>query len=512
MIGRQEPLLLLAEDLHWADPTTLEFLGLALERVRNDRILALLTFRPEFAPPWPLQPHLTLLTLNHLSSAECERLARRVVQAGALSEEIIANIVERADGIPLFVEELTSSVLEAARDVTDSAAVPETLRDALMARLDRLGPAKSTAQLAAVIGRQFPLDWLSAAARQPEDVGAALDTLLGLGSGLWSRFCTLGPTTSSSMPWYGTLPTTRCCVRSDSVFMAMWPRSWPTPSGTSMLRPESSRFTSSRPVRGERALPFLMEAASLASSRGVHEEALSHYEAALEILDESGEHSPRLLDALMGKAAALHFLGRREEAAELLVEREPALSQVEDVARHGRYLHWLGQIQAFLGRREEARSCLHRARSLAEEANDEMLEADVLFALGLDDYFRGDLLVSIASYERAIEILKRHGDTYSYGMTLVYAGITYGFLGRYRDARRAGEEGLAIAGRLSDPVIEANAYAVLGLYYGGVGEYQRANRPADAGHTRCPQPLRRSTTLLRLGEQRRACRAEIASH
>ncbi|AZO22207.1 adenylate/guanylate cyclase domain-containing protein [Mesorhizobium sp. M1E.F.Ca.ET.045.02.1.1] len=184
------PVLMLFEDVHWIDPSSRELLELVIERVPRLPVLLLLTFRPEFQPPWTGQAHVTVLVLNRLDRREGASLVQRVVGTGELPSDIVAEIIERTDGVPLFVEELTKAVLEGrnARTVLARAAatalnVPATLHASLMARLDRLGSAvKEVAQVGAVLGREFSYELLAAVAqRNAAELNGALDQLVGAG-------------------------------------------------------------------------------------------------------------------------------------------------------------------------------------------------------------------------------------------------------------------------------------------------------------------------------------------
>jgi predicted ATPase len=153
------------EDVHWIDPTSLEALGRTVVRVRTLSVLLIVTYRPEFAPPWIGQPHVTALTINRLGDWEIAAMIDRVTGNKPPPASIRLDIIERTDGIPLFVEEMTKAVLEAAGEgateravaaiPSSSVGVPASLHASLMARLDRLGSAKEVAQIGAVIGRQF---------------------------------------------------------------------------------------------------------------------------------------------------------------------------------------------------------------------------------------------------------------------------------------------------------------------------------------------------------------------
>jgi class 3 adenylate cyclase/tetratricopeptide (TPR) repeat protein len=165
-LARQEPILLLFEDLHWADATSLELLNLTVERVRRLPVLALFTFRSEFEPPWVGLPNVAILTLGRLDRNDVESIVAQVTGWRVLPAEVMKQIVAKTDGNPLFVEELTKAVLEAGILVEDGEgyrldgplpplAIPETLQDSLMARLDRLAPVREIAQIGAAIGREF---------------------------------------------------------------------------------------------------------------------------------------------------------------------------------------------------------------------------------------------------------------------------------------------------------------------------------------------------------------------
>ena len=165
-LARRQPLLLLFEDAHWADATSLELLDLAVERVRQLPVLALFTFRPEFKPPWAGLPNVGTLTLGRLDRDDVECMVAQVTGGRLLPAEVMKHIIAKTDGNPLFVEELTKAVLEAGILVEDAdgyrlhgplppLAIPATLQDFLMARLDRLASVKEIGQIGAAIGREF---------------------------------------------------------------------------------------------------------------------------------------------------------------------------------------------------------------------------------------------------------------------------------------------------------------------------------------------------------------------
>lgn len=178
-VAHQQPLLFVVEDLHWMDPTTLELLGLLVDQGPTTRILALFTYRPDFTPPWTGRSHVLQLTLTRLTRQQVEGMIHEVTRGKTLPAEVLEQIVNKTDGVPLFVEELTKTVLESTLlkerpdryDLTGPLpplAIPSTLRDSLMARLDRLATVKEVAQLGATLGREFSYQLLRAVAPMDE--------------------------------------------------------------------------------------------------------------------------------------------------------------------------------------------------------------------------------------------------------------------------------------------------------------------------------------------------------
>jgi class 3 adenylate cyclase/predicted ATPase len=187
-LSRQRPVLVIFEDAHWADPTSLDLLALLIEQVRATQVLIVITARPEFSPSWSDYTHITSFNLNRFSRGLVNTMIEKVTHGKSLPDEVRDQIIDRTDGVPLFVEELTKTVLESGLLEEHSEgyvlvgplpalAIPSTLNDSLMARLDRLGPIKDVAQTAAAIGREFSYGLLAAISPLDDD---ALQQSLGL--------------------------------------------------------------------------------------------------------------------------------------------------------------------------------------------------------------------------------------------------------------------------------------------------------------------------------------------
>ncbi len=192
VLSSSAPVLMVFEDAHWADPTSLELFGRLVSNIASHRVLLIVTFRPEFEPPWIEQAHITTLTLTRLAPSDVEAVIDQIIGNNPLPAGIRQDIIERTDGVPLFVEEMTKAVLETESEdearrtaglvPSPTMAVPPSLHASLMARLDRLGPAKELAQIGAAIGREFSHELLAAVACRPEaKLEMQLDRLIRAG-------------------------------------------------------------------------------------------------------------------------------------------------------------------------------------------------------------------------------------------------------------------------------------------------------------------------------------------
>jgi len=179
-ISKAKPVYWLIEDAHWIDPTTRDLIGLCLGRIRDARVFVLVTFRPEFTPPWTHLPHVTALNLNRLARRQCAELIERLCGGMALPTEVQEQLIAKTDGIPLFIEEMTKTVLESGLlgesqgnyvlvGPLPPMAVPASLQDSLMARLDRLSAVKEVTQIGAAIGREFTYELLLAVTQLSSD-------------------------------------------------------------------------------------------------------------------------------------------------------------------------------------------------------------------------------------------------------------------------------------------------------------------------------------------------------
>ena len=317
-LGETDPVLLVLEDAHWIDATTLEFMTRLTDSIGPARLFAVVTARPEFTPPWLARPHATLLTLGRLGRVECAQLVACVAASHGLSAETVAAIVAKSDGVPLFVEELTKSMMEAAGE--DNAAVPATLKDSLIARLDRLGEAREVAQITSVIGRQFTFALLDAIAPQRDaELEAALARLgaAGIvfpeGRGQERSYSFKHALVRDAA--YESLLLSRRREWHERIARALEER-FPE---TAANEPEVLAHHFGAAGLGLLACDYRMHAGDRAISRSAYKEAIAHFSAALKIaetLPDAADRKRRQLDFLLKLGPALMVV-RGTQSAEV---------------------------------------------------------------------------------------------------------------------------------------------------------------------------------------------------
>jgi class 3 adenylate cyclase len=333
-LARSRPVLMVLEDAHWIDPTTRELLDLILDRVARLPVLLVITFRPEFQHAWGGQPHVTALGLNRLGERDVTALVRGLAGNAPLGSEIVEEIVERTDGVPLFVEELTKAVLERADQDNRVAAVlsasplpalavPSTLHASLIARLDRIGAAaKEVAQVGAVLGREFAYELIEPVAQRPEpDLRAALGQLTEAGL----LFCRGVPPHSSYMfkhalvqdAAYGTWLRSRRQELHARVATAL-EQDFPD-----LVERQPELFAHHLAAAGnsERAADQWLKAGQHAAARSAHVEAIGHFArglAALAALPEGPARDGREIELQLARGPSLFTAKgyRSAEAAE----------------------------------------------------------------------------------------------------------------------------------------------------------------------------------------------------
>jgi class 3 adenylate cyclase/tetratricopeptide (TPR) repeat protein len=494
-LGKTEPVLLVLEDAHWVDATTLELMTQLADSIGRARLLAVVTARPDFTPPWQTRPHSTLLTLGRLGRADCARLVAGVAASEDLSAETVAAILDKTDGIPLFAEEFTRSILESAGEAV--ATVPATLKDLLMARLDRLGAAREVAQIAAVVGRQFPFAILDAVVpRGGAVLEAALTDLVAAGillpegRGLERGFSFKHALLRDAA--YDSLLLTRRREWHERTARAVEQR-FPDLAAS---EPEVLAYHFAEAGLPAPACDYRMRAGDRAASRSAYQEAVAHFSAGLkaaEALPASADRTRRQLDFLLKLGPAL------------IVTRGMGSPEVEDAYRHAAEMgeatgdepatfkaKWGLWLNANIRRKTAlARDRADELLALAQRSGDGDLMLEAHHCRWSTAFFRGDVAATLSNCRigSATYDIARHRHLghafggHDPGVCAEVCGVmALQMAGDKTDAERAAARGLALAEALDHPNTLAHALHNIAIGHQLAGDrdavYAAASRAA----------------------------------
>jgi class 3 adenylate cyclase/predicted ATPase len=501
-LGRVQPLILVMEDLHWMDPSTLELISMVVEQAPTASVLALLTHRPGFEPPWAARAHVTPVSVGRLSRRQAAAMVERVAGERRLPEAVVRAIVERTDGIPLFVEELTKALLDAdvvgAGGVSDAAAlelaIPATLQDSLTARLDRSRAAKEVAQLAATVGREFRYEVLAAASPLDEgELQRGLDSLVDAEL-LYQR---------GAVP-HAVYVFKHALVQETAYRSLLKPRRQQFHlqiaralergfAGTAEERPEELAHHYAQAGLPEPAIPWWEKAGQRAVQRSANVEAVRHLRrglAALERVAAGPERDDRelRLRTLLGIAliategysapAVLDNFARAREVCEALGDT-PA-----------RFPVLLGLFRFYLLRsdREATARLVEQCLELAQRTQDSGLLFFAELAAGMRAFYAGEHARSrerLAGAWARYEPERRDAYTLAYGQdpsvtTRMHAAWNEWYLGYPDRARRLASEGLELAEASGHPFGLAGGLSSASLLWRLCGDAPVALRHAEA--------------------------------
>ena len=501
-LARKRPVLELYEDLHWADPSTLELLDMVVERARLLPVLVVITHRPQFTPPWSGQAHVTALPLNRLGRRQGAAMALQITSGKALPAEILDQILERTDGVPLFVEELTRTMLESGL-MTDAGdryelagplpplAIPANLHDSLMARLDRLAPVKELAQIGAVIGREFSHELIAAVADRPqEQLESGLDQLVA--SELVFRRGSLPDAAYSfkhalvkDAAYQSLLKSRRqqLHARVALVFEERFP-------GVVETQPELLAYHLAEAGLDARAADAWVRAGRSALGRSAMREAANSLSRAVGLLrgmPPSPDRQRLELELLGGLGVALtNTLGPASSEAQASHERADQLSQ-ELGDREGRFrARW--NLWRVYNVRAEFDSAVAMGDALLAEAEadgDADHELQARHALWSSRIYRGDLEAGCHHVDRALTLYEvdRHGtQALTFGghdareCALICGGNALFLLGYPERALARNTEGVAHAMALGQPQVVAHAHNWSSILLQITGELEELDR------------------------------------
>jgi len=472
------PALIIFEDAHWADQTSLDLINRFVAAIRALPVLFVVTFRPEFLPPWAGQPQVTMLTLSRLAHREGAALARRILGDASLPAAIIDEVVDRSDGVPLFLEEITKAVMEAGgTDATDrllrissaASVVPATLYASLMARLDRLPLGKEIAQIGSAIGREFSSDLLAAVACWPHrKLGEAIAQLAGAGlifqSGTPPETTLLFKHALIQDAAYGAMLRGRrqeLHARIAHVLEERFPKTVET-------EPELIAYHLATAGQSVDAIPYWLKAGGRAAARSANKEAVNHLKAGIKLLDDLPE-SPGKLRLELNLRSTLNqslmaLYGYSAEDVGTGTAR--VVNLCRQIGTTAEFAVVLFQSWAF----NHTRAIHSTALTLGEELEERMRGSDdpearmvAHFPIGLSLMSLGRLQDAVSHFEKAAEFYKRFPSDPTrlrYGIDMSagvhpYFGWTLWTLGYPATARKHLEGLVARLERLNHPFTTA---------------------------------------------------------
>ncbi|MER9256603.1 AAA family ATPase [Mesorhizobium sp. M0598] len=462
--ARRSPVLILFEDAHWADPSSLELLDRLIMRLAALPVMVIISFRPEFQAPWVGQTSVTLIALSRLGNRQATALASQVVVGQALPAGMLERIVAQTDGVPLFIEELTKAVLERASqpDIAGSLSVPSTLQASLVARLDRLPFAKQAAQIGAVIGREFSHELLAAVARIPEAaLTQGLDQLVS--AGLAFRRGTSAEATYSfkhalvqDAAYVSLLRSTR--QKLHSRIAKVLEERWPDVVET---QPELLAHHFTQAGLMERAVDYWQRAGERAFRRSAAAEATGHLAKSIELLrtlpeDRAQAERELHLQTMLGQACiARHGYAASETAAAFARARD-LVEAIGDVSQQFPVLYGFWAVQYVRMAVREQQNLARHILALAEQHPDPERLCVAHRICGATNEMTGELPAAREHLEQAIALYdpERHGSTaFTFGQDLGVAVLSHlvwvlWLLGYPDQASRRQAEALALARRV----------------------------------------------------------------
>jgi DNA-binding response OmpR family regulator/class 3 adenylate cyclase/predicted ATPase len=466
-LADKRPLIVVLEDAHWIDSSTLELLNRLIPLITTVRVLLLIKFRPEFMPQWLGEPHVTMLRLERMGREQCRAIISEVIGNDALPREAEEQIIDKADGIPLFVEELTKSVLQVklVEDVGDrDIAVPATLLDSLTARLDRLGPAKEIAQIGAVIGREFSHPLLTAAAPESANwLQAALAQLVASGMLFVSgelpdaRYTFKHALVRDAA--YATLSRGKR-QRLHSRIVDALEKNF---SFTIEAQPELLAHHLVQAGFTERAIDYLGRAGQRSIERSANAEAIGHLTRALQLLQSRPDYPQRKrgafpLEALLSQAMIASYGYTAGSTRDTLLRARALIDESTDPLEKFAVLYGLWASHYTAGEPAKLRGAAAEFLAEAERTND-------VAVLCVAHRLVGTTQVALGEFAAALDHLKlarmlydseRHAGYHQFGpdigaSALCYLSWALWHLGYVDQASEAATEAMKLAEKLSHP-------------------------------------------------------------
>ncbi len=459
----KRPLVIVAEDLHWIDHTSEEFLATLVGQLLAARILLVATYRPGYRAPWMERSYVTQITIGPLSAGESARLLGSVAGDQGFAAEVSSAILQRGEGNPLFLEELARTVSEQG---AGEQVIPETVQGVIMARLDRLpDAAKQLLQTASVVGREASLRLLARLSPGRDLDGPIAD--LCRQEFMYER-------AGGDEPVYVFKHALTQDVAYDSL-LSRSRRALHLETARALEQLYSDRLDEltatlayhyARTDLIDEAVTWLVRAAERAARVYANDEAILHLDLAmrrLQRLPEGGNRDRRMLDVALRHAHSLYFLGRFRESIEVLLPHEARLSRLADAALSGAYSFWLAHMYSRLGDQRRAEASAERAIEAATEAGDRATLGKAHGLLALEGHWSGRTADGIAHGATAVTLLKTQPtQRWWLGMTHFYLAFNHLLTGRFDAALEEAALADQVGKEIADPRLQTYAGFTVG--------------------------------------------------
>jgi class 3 adenylate cyclase/tetratricopeptide (TPR) repeat protein len=490
--SRRRPLVILAEDLQWIDKTSEEYTSSLVDSVAGSPVLMVLTYRPGYQPPWMKKSYATQIGLAQLSAAESLAVVHSVTEPGGASDAVSRSILAKAEGNPLFLEELTRAANE-RRDLKAGDFLPGSIHDVLGARIDSLSQAaKRTVQAAAVLGREVSLRLLEAVSDQPEALDEVMSELtrrefLYERAGAAERVYVFRHALIQEVAYATLLEQRRAALhgRAARTLEAFYDRR--TDEVVELL---AHHFGRSDDV--EKAVDYAILAGEKAQRHWANAEALAHFGIALSRLDalpESPATSLRRIDAVLRQGEVRFAVGQHVEQRTLLEQIGPLVERFADPPRRAAWHYWIGFLLSLTGGRPEV-AIAHCAQAVAIAESSGLLElcAFAESCLAQVYVFAGDLRRGVEVGERGLRTFEALGNRWWAGRTLAHLAAAANALGQWDRAvgycQRALSHGMAV----DDLRLKVSALLRMGLTHIQKGEISAGLRRCEEAQALSPTP------------------------
>jgi class 3 adenylate cyclase/tetratricopeptide (TPR) repeat protein len=419
-LAARQPVFMIFEDIHWIDPTSLELLGAIVEHVPQVRVLLLITTRSEFTPPWPSYPHTTTIPLTRLGRREGAALVERVTSGKKLPKEVMDEILARTDGVPLFIEELTKTVLESGllqeRDgqyvlerPLPPLAIPTTLHASLMARLDRLAPVREVAQIGAVAGREFHYELLHAVAGMPRErledaLGQLVRSELIFRRGESPHAVYIFKHTLVRDAAYASLLKSRRAHLHAAIASALEQQF----AEIAQTQPETLAHHLTEAGLIEKAIRYWLQAGKSAAQRSANLEAIAHLQRGIELTDrlpaEGRDRSELDFQLVLGPCLIATHGPAASTAVATFARARELCEQLEEPPEYLQVMFWQATVRVVRGELPEALEAIAGLPSAAEAHGNRPALINGIRGRGMILMFMGRIVESREALERAIEL------------------------------------------------------------------------------------------------------------